>query len=68
MDVATVGERVLPTVLGLLLLWTGLRWLSGVIAHVNATHELAERDNFAFGISLAGGTWCCFPGAASCVC
>jgi len=34
----------------------GLRKLSGVVANVNTTDELAERDNFAFGISLGGGT------------
>jgi len=31
-----------------------MRFISGLSAKVNTTQELAERDNFAFGISLAG--------------
>jgi uncharacterized membrane protein YjfL (UPF0719 family) len=33
-----------------------VRLLYGVVAGVNTTEELATRDNFAFGISLAGAT------------
>ncbi|MAI42468.1 MAG: DUF350 domain-containing protein [Candidatus Azotimanducaceae bacterium] len=33
----------------------GLRFLSGVVANVNSTEELATRDNFAFGVAMAGG-------------
>lgn len=32
----------------------GLRKLTGLVANLSTTEELAERDNFAFGISLAG--------------
>jgi uncharacterized membrane protein YjfL (UPF0719 family) len=35
-------------------LFACLRIIAGVIANVNATDELAKRDNPAFGISLAG--------------
>lgn len=37
-----------------MLLLTLMRFLLGWSANVNSTHELAERDNFAFGISTAG--------------
>jgi uncharacterized membrane protein YjfL (UPF0719 family) len=37
---------------GLLL---ALRMLKGILANVDTTHELAEKDNAAFGIALAGG-------------
>ncbi|EWH10830.1 hypothetical protein DS2_06051 [Catenovulum agarivorans DS-2] len=32
-----------------------MRFISGLWAKVNTTHELSEKDNFAFGISIAGG-------------
>lgn len=32
----------------------GLRKLTGLVANLSTTEELAERDNFAFGVSLAG--------------
>jgi uncharacterized membrane protein YjfL (UPF0719 family) len=35
-------------------LLAGLKFLAGLISNVNATQELAEKDNPAFGISLAG--------------
>lgn len=31
-----------------------IRWLSGVLNKVDVNHELGERDNFAFGVSVAG--------------
>jgi len=31
------------------------RFLFGLLAGVNTTHELSEKDNYAFGISFAGG-------------
>ncbi len=37
---------------GLLL---ALRMLKGILANVDTTHELAQKDNAAFGIALAGG-------------
>ena len=37
-----------------MLLLTLMRYLLGWSAKVNSNHELAERDNFAFGISTAG--------------
>ncbi len=33
-----------------------LRYLQGLLAGVDTTTELAARDNYAFGISIAGGT------------
>jgi len=33
-----------------------LRYLQGMLAGVDTTTELATRDNYAFGISVAGGT------------
>ncbi|MCE9677668.1 DUF350 domain-containing protein [Shewanella sp. AS1] len=35
-------------------LLTAMRYLQGWSVKVSSTHELAERDNFAFGISTAG--------------
>ena len=35
----------------------GLRKLTGLVANLSTTEELAERDNFAFGISLAGAIY-----------
>ncbi|MBE8167449.1 MAG: DUF350 domain-containing protein [Shewanella sp.] len=37
-----------------MVLLTLMRYLLGWSAKVNSTHELAEKDNFAFGISTAG--------------
>ena len=31
-----------------------MRFLAGTVANVSATHEISQRDNFAFGVSLAG--------------
>ena len=31
-----------------------MRFISGLSAKVNSTEELAQKDNFAFGISVAG--------------
>lgn len=36
-------------------LLTGLRFISGLVANVHSKAELAERDNFAFGLSFSGG-------------
>ena len=36
------------------LLLTNVRFISGIIAHVSTLKELAEKDNPAFGISIAG--------------
>lgn len=35
-------------------LLSGMRVLAGLVANVSAKHELAENDNKAFGVSLAG--------------
>ena len=35
-------------------LLTGMRFLSGLVGNVSATDEIAEKDNKAFGVSLAG--------------
>lgn len=37
-----------------MVLLVGIKFISGVISGVNATDELAEKDNPAFGISVAG--------------
>jgi len=37
------------------ILLCAMRLISGFWAGVNTTYELSEKDNFAFGISLAGG-------------
>lgn len=37
-------------------LFASMRLFSGKIAHINATEELLQKDNPAFGISLAGAT------------
>ena len=37
-----------------LVLLSGMRYISGVVSNVSATHELSQKDNNAFGISLAG--------------
>lgn len=37
-----------------IILLSAMRLVSGMAAKVNSTEELAQKDNFAFGISLAG--------------
>ncbi|VAX08278.1 hypothetical protein MNBD_GAMMA25-506 [hydrothermal vent metagenome] len=37
-----------------LILLTGMRFLSGLVSNVSATHEISSKDNTAFGISLSG--------------
>ena len=32
-----------------------LRFIAGLVANVDSGHELASRDNFAFGIAMAAG-------------
>ena len=36
-------------------LLSGLRFVTGLVANVNSAEELATRDNFAFGVAMAGG-------------
>lgn len=38
------------------LMITGLRFIRGLVANVSSAEELASRDNYAFGIAMAGGT------------
>lgn len=33
---------------------SGIRFLAGTVANVSATHEISQKDNRAFGVSLAG--------------
>ena len=33
---------------------SGLRFLTGLVANVNSAEELASRDNYAFGLAMAG--------------
>jgi uncharacterized membrane protein YjfL (UPF0719 family) len=35
-------------------LLSGMRFLSGLVGNVSATHEMSQNDNKAFGVSLAG--------------
>lgn len=35
-------------------LLSGMRFLSGMVGNVSATHEITKKDNQAFGVSLAG--------------
>ena len=35
---------------------SGLRFLTGLVANVDSAEELASRDNAAFGIAMAAGT------------
>ena len=37
------------------LLFVSLRVVKGLVSNVHATDEIASKDNFAFGISFAGG-------------
>ncbi|MDG2392301.1 MAG: hypothetical protein P8M49_02235, partial [Thalassotalea sp.] len=37
-----------------ILLLSAMRFIAGLTAKVNTTEELAVKDNFAFGISVAG--------------
>ena len=37
------------------ILLSGMRYLAGVVGNVSATEELSQKDNKAFGVSLAGG-------------
>lgn len=37
-----------------ILLLSGVRYIMGMLSKVDTTDELAEKDNFAFGISMAG--------------
>jgi len=37
-----------------LVLLSGMRFLSGMVGNVSATHEISQNDNKAFGVSLAG--------------
>jgi uncharacterized membrane protein YjfL (UPF0719 family) len=34
----------------------GLRFIAGLVAQVSSAEELASRDNYAFGVAMAGGT------------
>jgi uncharacterized membrane protein YjfL (UPF0719 family) len=34
----------------------GLRFITGLVANVSSAEELASRDNYAFGVAIAGGT------------
>jgi len=50
---ALVGYLLIDMAVAILLLG-GIRFTMGVIGKVDTTDELAEKDNFAYGISLAG--------------
>jgi hypothetical protein len=38
------------------LMIAGLRYIRGLVTNVDSTEELASKDNFAFGVAMAGGT------------
>jgi len=48
-----LGILAIDLVIAIILLYA-MRFISGIWAGVNTTEELASKDNFAFGISLAG--------------
>ncbi|NRA62361.1 MAG: DUF350 domain-containing protein [Psychrobium sp.] len=48
-----IGILLIDLTIAIILL-CAMRFISGLWAGVNTTTELAEKDNFAFGISLAG--------------
>lgn len=39
----------------ILILFVSLRLVKGLVSNVHATDEIASKDNFAFGVSFAGG-------------
>jgi uncharacterized membrane protein YjfL (UPF0719 family) len=49
-----VGYLLIDMAVAILLLG-GIRYTMGFISKIDTTDELAEKDNFAYGISLAGG-------------
>ena len=53
LDVNLALYYLLDFVIALALL-TGMRFVSGLVGNVSATHEISQKDNKAFGISLAG--------------
>ena len=38
------------------LMIAGLRYIRGLVTNVDSTEELASKDNYAFGVAMAGGT------------
>jgi len=53
-DLWTMNTLLVDLFVAIILL-TGLRFISGLVANVSTKEELAERDNFAFGLSFSGG-------------
>ncbi|MBV1885206.1 MAG: DUF350 domain-containing protein [Gammaproteobacteria bacterium] len=53
-DLWTMNTLLVDLFVAIILL-TGLRFISGLVANVSTKKELAERDNFAFGLSFSGG-------------
>lgn len=51
---ALIGYLLIDMAVAILLLG-GIRYTTGIIGKVDTKNELAIKDNFAFGISLAGG-------------
>ena len=50
-----VYQMVLVNLLIAVVMITALRFITGLVASVDSSQELATRDNFAFGISMSGG-------------
>ena len=50
-----VYQMVLVNLVIAVAMIAGLRFITGMVASVNSGRELATRDNFAFGIAMAGG-------------
>ena len=48
-------NTILINILIALVLLIAFRFLSGLVANVKTSEELAQKDNFAFGMSFAGG-------------
>lgn len=52
-NASTIGIILIDLLVAIALI-TSMRKLSGILANVSSTTELASRDNYAFGISFAG--------------
>lgn len=53
----SLNNMILINLLIVVGLFTCIRLFSGVISHINATKEILQKDNPAFGISIAGVTF-----------
>jgi|TARA_Y100000310_G_scaffold279478_1_gene298607 uncharacterized membrane protein YjfL (UPF0719 family) len=54
-DIWTYQILIIDLAIAVLMI-AGLRFIRGLVTNVDSTEELASKDNFAFGIAMAGGT------------